>query len=62
MTSVQMADNQFFETDEVLEAIEKCFKRNTILTSYDFKNNFIGDDGVLRIAEILEEANHVSNV
>jgi hypothetical protein len=46
----------------VLEAIERCFKRNKMLTTYDFKHNFIADDGVLKIADILEDAPHVNNV
>ena len=57
-----ISDNQFFETDEVLDAIEKCFKRNKTLGNYDFKHNFISDDGVLRIADILEVASHVGKV
>lgn len=62
MKKVFIADNQFFETDEVLDAIEKSFKKNLVLSHYDFKNNFIGEDGVNRICDILEETPHVSKV
>ncbi len=33
------------EEDEVLEAIDKCMKRNTNLGRYDFRYNFISDYG-----------------
>ena len=31
LKKVSLADNQFFESDEVLDAIEKCWKRNQTL-------------------------------
>jgi len=57
-----LADNQFLEEDEVLDAIDTCMTRNQTLGRYDFKYNFISDYGVLRICDTLEKANHVFNV
>ena len=62
LKNVVLADNQFFEEDNVLKAIENCFKRNKTCPQYDFKHNFIGDDGVEHIIKVLEEANHGNKV
>jgi len=40
-----LADNQFLEEDEVLDAIDTCMTRNQTLGRYDFKYNFISDYG-----------------
>ena len=57
-----IADNQFIEEDEVMEAIDKCMKKNTNLGHYDFRFNFISDYGVGEICRTLDQANHVYNV
>lgn len=62
LKKIYLADNQFMEEDEVLEAIDKCMKKNQTLGRYDFRYNFISDYGVQAISDTLEEANHVYEV
>jgi len=62
LKKIYLSDNQFSEEDIVLDAIEKCMKKNQNLGRYDFRYNFISDYGVSRIIEILEVANHVFEV
>jgi hypothetical protein len=50
------------EEDDVLDAIDKCMVKNVNLGRYDFRFNFIGDYGVGKIVETLEQANHVFEV
>ncbi len=57
-----IADNQFGEEDEVLQAFKFCMTRNKVLTHYDIKFNAIMDDGVKYLTEVLIEAGHVWNV
>lgn len=59
LKQIVLADNQFLEEDDVLEAINDCMCKNQNLGRYDFKYNFISDYGVLRLADTLEKANHV---
>lgn len=59
LKQIVLADNQFLEEDDVLEAIHDCMCKNQVLGRYDFKYNFISDYGVLRICDTLEKANHV---
>ena len=62
LTRIILADNQFIESDDVLQAIRGCFIRNKTLVSYDFRFNFIENDGVEQIGEFLVEAPHVTHV
>jgi len=62
LKKIHLADNQFSEENEVLEAIGKCMMKNENLGRYDFRHNFIGDYGVECICEHLEKANHVFEV
>lgn len=57
-----LQDNQFMQTEEVLDAIQFCMEKNKELTKYNFKYNFISDDGVDRICDIMAIADHVSEV
>ena len=57
-----IADNQFGEEDEVLQAFKFCMTRNKTLTHYDIKFNAIMDDGVKYLTEVLLEASHVWDV
>ena len=45
LKQIVLADNQFLEEDEVLEAINDCMIKNQNLGRYDFKYNFISDYG-----------------
>ena len=45
LKQIVLADNQFLEEDEVLEAINDCMVKNQNLGRYDFKYNFISDYG-----------------
>jgi len=45
LKQIVLADNQFLEEDDVLEAINDCMIKNQNLGRYDFKYNFISDYG-----------------
>jgi hypothetical protein len=57
-----IADNQFGDEDNVMQAFKFCMKNNTTLGHYDLKFNSIGDDGVKFLTEVLIEAEHVFDV
>jgi Ran GTPase-activating protein (RanGAP) involved in mRNA processing and transport len=57
-----IADNQFGEDDEVLQALKFCMKRNLTLGHYDLKFNAINDEGIKFLTEVLIEAEHVWDV
>jgi len=59
LVKVSIADNQFSDTEEVLAAIEKTWKKNEKLTKYDFRHNDITDEGVEFLIGCLKEASHV---
>ena len=62
LKKIYLADNQFMEEDDVLEAIDMCMKKNQNLGRYDFRYNFISDYGVQAICETLDQANHVFEI
>ena len=45
LKKIYLADNQFNEETEMLEAIKSCMSRNKSLAKYDFKNNDLRDAG-----------------
>jgi hypothetical protein len=45
LKKIYLADNQFNEDDDVLEAIKSCMSKNKSLARYDFKNNDLKDKG-----------------
>ena len=47
LKKIYLADNQFNEHVEVLEAIKACMGRNKTLARYDFRNNDLKDEGKL---------------
>lgn len=47
LKKIYLADNQFNEQPDVLEAIKACMTRNKNLARYDFRNNDLKDDGKL---------------
>jgi Leucine-rich repeat (LRR) protein len=59
LTKLDLSDNQFNDTKEVLSAMKFCMVKNKTLTRYDFKHNNITDDGVDALIEILDSAQHV---
>lgn len=59
LTKVSVSDNQFSDTEEVLNQIQKTWKKNEKLTKYDFKHNDITDDGVEFLIGCLKESGHV---
>ena len=50
------------EVDEVMDTIQFCMEKNKGLGKYNFKYNFIQDNGVERICEIMAIADHVFEV
>lgn len=57
-----IADNQFGDDQDVMQAFKFWMTRNLTLKHYDIKFNSIGDDGVKYLIEILNEATHVCDV
>lgn len=57
-----IADNQFDDKDEILQAFSFCMTRNKVLSHYDLRFNAIQDDGIKHLTEVLLEATHVWNV
>jgi len=47
LKKIYLADNQFNEEPETLEAIRACMNRNKSLARYDFRNNDLKDEGKL---------------
>ena len=45
LKKIYLADNQFNEDQEVLDAIKDCMTRNKNLARYDFKYNALEDIG-----------------
>ena len=49
LKKIYLADNQFNESEDVLESIRGCMARNKTLARYDFRNNDLRDDGKYQI-------------
>ena len=45
LKKLSVADNQFSDTEKVMQAIEFCMGKNDRLGKYDFKYNNIGQEG-----------------
>lgn len=56
---INVADNQFYDSLEVLDAFERCMTKNETLTGYDIRHNYLGDDGIYDIVKFLEAAKHI---
>lgn len=57
-----IADNQFGDDEDVLQAFKFCMTKNTTLGHYDIKFNSINDEGIKYLTEVLTEAEHVFDV
>ncbi len=62
LTKIYLADNQFGETDDVIESIHKAWQKNNHLGRYDFRYNAINDGGVEKLLSYLEECKWVWEV
>jgi len=64
LKKIYLADNQFNEEPEMLEAIKTCMTRNKNLARYDFRNNDLRDNAVIFFTEMLgpEEDGKISHV
>lgn len=47
LQKIYLADNQFNEAPDMLDAIKSCMEKNKSLGKYDFRNNELGDEGKL---------------
>ena len=56
---VTIADCQFDDHEDVLEAMKFAMTSNQTLGKYDMGHNIISDEGVEEVCEILGEAKHV---
>lgn len=45
LKKVHLADNNFNQEEDMLEAIKKCMTINKTLAKYDFRNNDLRDEG-----------------
>ncbi len=60
---ISLADNQFNDADEVMTAIERCWKKNKNLGWYNFSyNNIFENEGLQKMIEWLGPCNHVYKV
>lgn len=59
---ISLEDNQFGETEEVLESIHKAWQKNNHLGKYNFKYNAIQDKGVEKLTSFMEECNWIFDV
>lgn len=60
---ISLADNQFNDGDDVMNAIERCWKKNKNLGWYNFSyNNIFENDGLQKMIEWLGPCNHVYKV
>jgi len=62
LKKILVADNQFNDDEDVMKAIEFCMRKNERLGKYDFKFNNIGEQGLIKLTEILKNQPHVSEV
>ena len=64
LKKIYLADNQFNEEPEMLEAIKTCMTRNKTLAKYDFKQNDLKDAAIIFFTEMLgpEEEGKISHV
>ena len=64
LKKIYLADNQFNDDIEVLEAIKSCMTRNKTLARYDFRNNDLKDEAVIFFTEMIgpEEEGKISHV
>ena len=62
LKKIYLADNQFNDDENVLEAIHSCWNKNKNLGRYDLRYNTFRDEGIERMATFLEEARHVFEV
>lgn len=64
LKKIYLADNQFNEEPETLEAIRACMNRNKSLARYDFRNNDLKDEAVIFFTDMLgpEEEGKISHV
>ena len=54
-----IADCQFDDSEEVLEAMKFAMTSNTVLAKYNMTHNTVSEEGVEEICAILGEAKHV---
>ena len=59
---LSLADNQFLESIEVMEAVNNCMLKNQGLGKYDFRYNFTADTFVENLCKTMETATHVYDV
>jgi len=57
-----IADNQFSDTEKVMQALEFCMGKNDRLGRYDLKYNNIGTEGLVKLTDILRQYTHVFDV
>ena len=62
LQDICLADCQFDDCEEVLDAMKLAMTRNTTLGKYNLTHNPISDEGVETICEILGEAKHVQSL
>jgi len=59
---LSLADNQFLESIEVIEAVNNCMVKNTVLGRYDLRYNFTADTFVEALTNSLDNAPHVFDI
>jgi hypothetical protein len=60
---LSVADNQFNDADDVMAAVEYCWRKNKNLGYYNFAyNNIFDNEGLQKIIEWLGPNNHIFKV
>jgi len=62
LRQIDLFDNKFTDTPEVIEAIKDLFQNNTKLEDYNFAGNQISDDGAAKLVAGMIGQAHLKNV
>ena len=62
ITTLYVSDNQFDDSEDVMEALKFAMNKNKICTNYDLRHNTLTDEGIDVLAAILKESPHVTKV
>jgi len=62
ITTLYISDNQFDDSEPVMDALRLAMTKNKICTNYDLRHNVLTDDGIEVLASILKESPHITKV
>lgn len=62
LSEINVFDNKFTDTPEVIKVLRELFANNTTLATYDLSGNHISDEGAGKLVHGLVSASHVEKV